>query len=181
MGNPIMKGGVPLMRNGVPTECCCSTCQLCVGSTPKSSYTVDFGAGGLTDAGCDYCDQIVGDFILGGLTDGLVECCVVYEDDFVCAFAASCEANKNMYFQLRLCLVDAGGGQLKWRLNANLGLMVEQDPSCTDEFARAVYESAAFDPDECGIVPVTLNRTSQTIVGGVCNGTYPATVTLDET
>lgn len=170
------------MLVNIKKKCCCgnTTCGIC-GSEVKSSYSVDFGAGGWTDDGCDYCDQVVGEFVLGELTDDLVECCATYEDSPVCSYAASCETNKNMYFRLLLCIVDAGGGQLKWRLNVDINLVLEQNPSCPNEFARAVFESDPFNGTDCNVVPVDLNRTSQSLPGGVCGGSLPATITLDET
>jgi len=166
-----------LTQNAHLSTCCCYICTCT--SSLKSSYTIDFGAGGWTDDGCDYCDQVAGDFVIGGLSS--VSCCAEYEDSPVCTYADSCESIKTMYFHIDLCLQDAGGGQLKWYVQVYISLTTIQNPSCPDEEAIAVYESDPFDPTDCNVVPVTLNKISETLSGGVCGGNLPATITLDET
>lgn len=160
-------------------DCCCpGPCFLCsAGNDPKSSYTVDFGAGGWTDDGCDYCDQVAGEFILGGLGEA---CNAEYYDDAVCVYEAACDV-PTLNFRIRLAIVSAGGGNLKWRVTVEIDNFVVLDPGCPGEYAKAIYESDPFDPDDCDVVPVTLTMTTEDLAGGVCGGGLPATITIDET
>lgn len=159
-----------------PEGCGCEASHV-----PRGNYTVDFGAGGWTDDGCDYCDQVAGEFVLGEWSDasGIVACSATYLDNNVCTYTA-CSVNDVNGLQIDLTLQSAGGGQLKWRLVVDLHLLAG-DPGCPDQYAEAIYESAAFDTDECDVVPVTLSKVSETITEDQCNGSLPSTITIDET
>jgi hypothetical protein len=159
-----------------PTACGCHASHV-----PRGNYTVDFGAGGWTDGGCDYCDQVAGDFILGEWTDG-VECTANYIDHEVCDYSTCAGGGNNINgLIIRLSLISAGGGQLKWRLDVALGPIVITDPSCPDNDAVARYESDPFDTDECDVVPVTLSKVSDVISADLCGGSLPSTISIDET
>lgn len=165
---------------------CTEICGCLASNVPRGNYTVDFGAGGWTDDGCDYCDQVAGAFVLGEFAtspDGAISepCEAIYEDGDVCVFAASCQADNDMGITISLTLEDAGGGQLKWVVFVELAMMVINDPGCPDEYARATYESDPFDPGECDVVPVTLSNISEDLQGDVCGGALPATISIDET
>ena len=169
-----------------PTACGCHASHV-----PRGSYTVDFGAGGWTDDACDYCDQIAGEFVLGEWGDSASSCRTVYLEEAVCT-TTECPGSVSEVKALNITLSLVNGSvspNKKWQLTVFLENLSSSNPSCCDSAAKAVYESADFEPDECDVVPVTLSKVSDTVNEGncsgvwpvICGGALPSTITLDET
>lgn len=171
------KNGHLIKQNGHLSSCCCFICDC--EATLKSSYTIDLGSGGWTDGTCDWCDQVLGAFVLGAIDSG--SCCATYSDADVCDID-DCEPGGSLPdFLITLCLEDAGGGQLKWTARVEIRYFTIQNPSCNHGTATATYESDPFDPTDCSVVPVNLDKLTDVIEYGLCGGALPATITLDET
>ena len=169
-----------------PTACGCDASHV-----PRGNYTVDFGAGGWTDDACDYCDQVAGEFVLGEWGDSSGTCRTVYLDEAVCE-TTECPGSVSEIKALNITLALVNGSvspNKKWQLTVFLENISSSDPSCCDSAARAVYESADIETDECDVVPVTLSKVSDTVNEGncsgawpvICGGALPSTITLDET
>lgn len=137
---------------------------------PASAYVLDFGAGGLTDDECGFCDEIAGEIEL----TAAASCLWVYSDPVTCN-PPSFDCNPSS-LEYHLSLVDDGGGGCKWR--ATINLLALQDPadSCGELFA--VYESASIASDEdCQTVPATLNLVASG--NSYCGGSWPDPITLE--
>ena len=169
-------------------SCCCdtpppaSTCNDCF-STAESgeSFTVDMGAGGLTDNLCSYCDQIAGDFNCTWLSG----CRWLYNLSPACVFSCTAQTpgcqNAAKTFTILLELAVASG-KCVWEAVASLSYATDDTCNGTTRCrATATYRSPVDAPnvrEGTTSGPWILERISQSVGDLVCSGSFPATITV---
>jgi hypothetical protein len=160
-----------------PDNCCCEeapetgVCDDCCdsGTPPFANYVVDFGAGGWTSIVCGRCEEVAGEWtvtqqgtacswVITSVVDagGGVECSIVVSVDLV-PDTGGCR-----WFAQVTITRASGGSQTHGRF--------------------ALFRSDLIDSDECQTMPVTLTKISEGVVPtrlNICNGTLPATITLE--
>ena len=159
------------VADGEPCTACCAA-----GFPPALEYVIDLGAGGWTADDCSSCSGISGQYTLlqqYGYVGGVyIYCYWSYSEPFSC----TCDQTTIGALEINLELID-DGATCKWRVS--VGFLGLRDPTSTCVGAEAVYESAAMATDEdCQDMPVTLNKVSDT-PGDMCNGSLPASITID--
>ena len=141
-------------------NCCCGECSPCCSEADTlAEYTVDFGAGGLTDGTATNCDLIAGEYVVPNSGGG------------DCSFSLSVAGGDPIAVVMRIV---SSGGNCFWRVTVGIG----SNPEVGGE--RAIYEttpesSSTFD---CTDLPVTLDKVFELWVTE-CTGTLPATITID--
>lgn len=165
--------------------CCCgTTCGGCCNNA-TAEYIVDFGAGGLVDADCDYCDQVVGEFTLSQPADASADCsgavdsvcCWSYYDDVICSVTRDCPPPIGSSTQDTAMLIELWlDSDCKW--NLRVWFLWGNDDACVCS-GHADYKSAAAISSCVG--SFTLARTASWSDSGCdfCSGDLPASITLD--
>lgn len=166
------------------------TCACCSSGTTSGEYVIDLGAATLTDASCNACDTIAGEYT--AVWDGGTVCRWTYLDTALCGGCAFTGGNGRLRFTLEM-LTDTGEDpdQCFWRLKIVLN-WAGDDTYGGQCDGQAQYES---DPEAASIDcngPWTLQKvggqgtyrgnsgwqaTDETW-GTSCTGTLPETITL---
>lgn len=173
---------------------CPPACGNCTEEYPPFvEYVADLGAFGLTDGQCGYCDQITGEWTLTNTS--ATGCTWEYRDCDVCSLTEvdpNCSDRVHLY--ITMIISNVGGGNIKFQVTIMLYAATGTDPNCTTvapacgaSERKAVYESGSISKtgDVCQDMPLTLDLVSDSFndePGGRaawCNGTAPATITLE--
>lgn len=160
-------------------------CGQCLAS-PNVSLWVDVGSSFWSDANCDYCDQIQGDYevVLEAGSGGGGPCSWSFKVDDVCTHPDS----DPLHFSVAGS--DQPGAAGKWKYAFGVEIY-EPGGDAGSPLSTVTYESVEFSDvtDDCRSVfeagPITLTKKSGSELhrfsGGayVCSGTAPSTITLD--
>jgi hypothetical protein len=174
--------------------CCCDTGRTCFHccSDARDEYVIDFGAGGLTDDNCDFCDQIAGEFTVRFDDSFTWICAWSYRENDVCTDDChgyqGCGDEEDFTFLILLHLEGVPfTTKCKWVLEVSLSNTgVEPDCDCCSG-GSAEYESAQFERGTCKNQPVSLTKQSEnfdcggstaTNIFAACGGALPGTITL---
>ena len=159
-------------------------CSCCTDPQPVFSYIVDLGAGTLTNHCCTDCTLIAGEYVLA-----LRNPCDWFHIEGLCSGGGvQCSAGGGCAcLGVTLRLEGVGQESCKWQVDFNFS----DDPGfggshcgCSPPFPAgffARYESAPFPRDQCGVMPRTLTKVSESHGPGpdlLCDGNMPSTATL---
>jgi len=181
---------------------CCSPmhCERCVfNPTPRpEQWIADLGAGGWIDAICSYCDQIAGQYTLdhevaNGQESSLfwlgspvflydILCLWRYNAEGVCVIGGE---GPDIIMDVDILLWHKYGGGTTWYWRAEVMFHESMYVWTPSNAAWAIYDSEETDEENCYYLggedsanKLTLTRTSNNHVGGVCTGSLPATIDL---
>jgi hypothetical protein len=156
-------------------------CSCCTDPQPVFSYIVDLGGPTLTNHCCSDCALIAGEYLLA-----LRNPCDWFHIEGLCGGTSTCGGCACLGVTLRVESV-VSNVSCKWQVDFNFS----DDPGfggsrcgCSPPhpngfFAR--YESAAFPNVECGVMPRTLTKVSESFGPGpdlLCDGNMPSSATL---
>jgi len=174
--------------------CCCDTGRACFTccSDARDEYVIDFGAGGLTDDNCGFCDQIAGEFTVQ-FDDSFIWVCAwsyLEEDacDNDCYGSQGCGDDQQLTFLILLHLEGIPfTTKCKWVLEVSL-TADGPDPDCDCcSGGAAEFQSAEFEKGTCKGQPISLTKqwenfdcdgSSMGTIFAACGGSLPGTITL---
>jgi hypothetical protein len=155
-------------------------CSCCTDPQPVFSYIVDIGGPTLTNHCCSDCALIAGEYLVA-----LRNPCDWFHIEGLCGGTSTCGGCACLGVTLRIEGVT--NDFCKWQVDFNFS----DDPGFGGSrcgcaplhpngfFAR--YESALFPRDQCGVMPRTLTKVSESFGPGpdlLCDGNMPSSATL---
>lgn len=152
-------------------------CDCCDPAFPAAeSYLLDLGAGGWTDAGCGYCNEVTGQYVLEAADD----CRWVYFEAMDDCPGHPCACADTRVLAINLWLHRNEEDECFWDLTVAVYSLcdpTEPDPSACGSGAR--FQSAPLASlEDCQDMPVELIKVSDA-TDYDCNGALPAIVDLD--
>jgi hypothetical protein len=152
---------------------CYEDCSTICCEHQLGEYVADFGAGGLTDEDCANCDLIAGEFTLARYNSF---CQWRYLKSGFCPIEVSCIGGPQTA-QVRLTIELEIISPCRWRVTCTLNA-VGDDTCALPSNAVAVYLGPTGMTD-CEDLPVTLTLEAGSTTSDFCEGSWPATITLE--
>ncbi len=157
-------------------------CSCCTDPQPVFAYYVDLGSPNLTNHCCGDCTLIGGEYFVP-----LRNPCDWFHLEGLCGEPSNNSCGACACFSLTLRLESGGQDNCKWQLD----VVLNDDPGfggsrcgCSPLHPNGFfvrYESAPFARDQCGVMPRTLTKVSESHGPGpdlLCDGNMPSTAIL---
>jgi len=158
-------------KTGCPK--CNVLCVSCDGQATET-YVLDFGAGGLTDGTCTYCNELAGEFVVVSSPFGPpIACSSLGDRSTPCLWLYALKRDPCIpsvecgHICITLTIHFLSGSSFAWRVGVALCTAPGSAPW------EAIYTSAAV--TDC-TATATLNLDVQNLFG--CGGSYPASIEL---